>query len=348
MPVGAGFDRRDFFSEFLREAVGVVREANAAVRSAFEEEPLGESEPWYEARPVPGRPAARTVSREALIRLCDEVGLGARRKLVLDLARASLRLTRVAEPRQVAGRSHLGGVPDLPADFVWPTWRGKELGFLGQLDLAEVAALAPETALPGSGLLLFFYALSSQPSGLAPGHCGSCRVLHIDLEAAALTPDPERRVSLHHYPLELSQELMLCRSWSAQVERLDLNLDELSAWDTLRERLAQAQGVELEEQAPNWQALHRLLGYGEELGSEMELDCELVASGISVENGAAYSHPRREELRAAAREWGLLLQLSADDELGTSLGDGFGRLYFLIRRRDLQTRSFDSTSAILR
>src|ERR1700754_3698688 len=41
------------------------------------------------------------------------------------------------------GRPRLGGDPDLPAGMKWPTCRGKRMSFLGQLPLADLAAVAP-------------------------------------------------------------------------------------------------------------------------------------------------------------------------------------------------------------
>ena len=346
--MAVGSDRRGFFGQVLREAVDVVREVSAAIRIEVEPAPVVEPEPWYETRPVRAQPARRSISPEELIALDREVGLEARSEQVRALLRPSLRLTRAETATGAPGSSHLGGVPDLPAAFEWPTWRGEELAFLGQLNLAEVGAVEPEGLLPPRGLLLLFYDVRNEPSGLEPGDRGSCRVLHVDGDPSGLKPDPDRRACFPDYPLELSLELMLPRSWSAHVEALELDEAELTAWDELRGRLARAQGVELEELTPSWYALHRLLGYPEELGSELELDCQLVSAGINIAEGEGYLDPRRDELEAGARDWRLLLQLSDDEELGASWGEGFGRLYLLIRERALRARAFDEIWAILR
>jgi uncharacterized protein YwqG len=227
-------------------------------------------------------------------------------------------------------------------------WRGKDLAFLGQIDLAEVQALDPETPLPGHGLLLFFYDLDRRPPGLVPSHEGSCRVVHVDDDASRLEPADGARARFADYPLQLSAELMLPRTWSPPVEKLELDDEEMAAWDTLRKQLARMQGVELEELSPSWQSLHRLLGYPEELGSGMELDCQLASGGLNVETGEHYADPRREELEAGAADWRLLLQLSDDEELGASFGEGFGRLSFMMRAQDLHAGAFDRAWTILR
>jgi hypothetical protein len=54
-----------------------------------------------------------------------------------------------------AGRSRIGGLPELPAVYAWPT----DQPFLLQLDLADVAAL--DDRLPKQGLLVVFAAPSA-------------------------------------------------------------------------------------------------------------------------------------------------------------------------------------------
>lgn len=341
-----GSDRRGFFSEFLREAAGVVREVNEVIRTELGPEVTGEDELWYMSPPLRAHPTQRALSPDDLPSLCDEVGLANRFAQVRELARTSIRLTRWEPESEVPGRSRLGGAPDLPLGFEWPAWNGKELAFLGQLDLAEVAALEA-APLPDRGLLLFFYDVATRPSGLESSHRGSCRVVHVDEDPGHLEPASMGEV-LSAYPLDLSLELMLPRSWSPRVEALDLEPDEMAAWDELREKLASAQGVELEELTPHWQSLHRLLGYPEELGSGTELDCQLASAGISVELAQGYLDARRDELEAAAADWRLLLQVSDDKELGVSWGEGFGRLSLWIREQDLQEPAFDGVWAILR
>ena len=330
-----------------RAAVGAVRNANRAVRDELEPE-LDRDEQWYAEPPRPGRPARRALTTEELLVLCQESGLTARSAQVCELARTSLRLTRAEPASRAPARSRLGGTPDLPAGIEWPSWNDQDLAFLGQVDLAEAAALDRALPLPERGLLLFFYDAAAQPSGLAPSHRGSCRVLHVGENPSRLERTGADRVRLADYPLELSLELTLPRSWSFRVEALDLDPDEMTAWEDVREKLAIAQGVELEELAPRWQSLHRLLGYPDELGSEMEVDCQLASGGISVEAGEGFLDPRRQELEAEAADWRLLLQLSDDKELGASWGEDFGRLSMWIRERELRAGDFDGVWAILR
>jgi uncharacterized protein YwqG len=338
--MSAGHDRRRFFKELLRGAAEVAQEVNSAMRFGLEPQ-VEEPEPWQAPPPRKAPPARALVSGERLRELCLEVGLEARADDVLRLARRSVRLT----PGGPDARSRLGGSPDVPAGFEWPTWEGRELGFLGQIDLAEAAASGCASALPAAGRLLAFYDLGTLPSGLDPSHRGSCRVVLLGADAP-LEPAGPRTPGLRELPLELSCELTLPGPWSFPVEPLELEPDEASAWDDLRTRLAAEQGVELEESIDEWFALHRLLGHHEELGREVELDCELAAAGIDADDYETYFE-RREQHEAPARDWRLLLQISSDDDLAPPW-DSFGRLYVCIREDDLRGANLDAAWALLR
>lgn len=72
---------------------------------------------------------------------------------------SAIALVRPYPPhRSKAGRSHVGGLPDLPAGVQWPRNReGDPLHFLAQVDLAELPAGSDRPAeLPLGGTLLFF------------------------------------------------------------------------------------------------------------------------------------------------------------------------------------------------
>jgi uncharacterized protein YwqG len=321
-------DRRGFFRELLREAAGVAQELRATVQAA--------TGPEEDDRvpATPARPTTAAVDEETLLALCREAGLAHRADEVRRYARVSFRLTR----GDATSRSRLGGLPEVPPGFVWPSWHGRALGFLAQVDLAEAATVDSETILPHRGLMLFFYDLAARPSGLSPADDGSCRVLVVDRDLAAAEAHAP---ALPVCPLELSRELMLPGGWSFHAEELDLTPEERDTWDELRDRLAGAQGVELEETGVSRSALHRLLGYHEEIGREVEIDCALAAAGLDAGDFDVYA-AQRPALEADARRWRLLLQVSAEDP------DGFERLYVWVRDDELRAGTFDGAWAVCR
>jgi hypothetical protein len=132
---------------------------------------------------------------------------------------------------------------------------------------------------------------------------------------------------------------MLPSAYSGQLDPFDLDVEAFQAWGRLRESLAELQGVPLDDEEDDFISAHRLLGYADPVyGREMELDCELVANGLDLSEGQGYYDPRRDELEAGAADWRLLLQLSADPQLGLAWRDPFRRLYLWIREQDLLAR----------
>jgi hypothetical protein len=282
--VSGGASRRGFFRELLRSAARAAEEFGDAIRDA-EELTLPDYDEEYRVETVPAAPAARLASVEELRTLCADVDLAAHADPIVALAQTGLRLTA-----GYSGDSYLGGVPELPDASDWPD------GF------ACVATLAldqlPETELPRAGTMVVLAAL--------PPARPAARVLVVDGPAEPV----ERPRVLPVLRVLATAELTLP---AAPPDGVD---DE--AWLALRERLAAAQGVELEEIAGDYGALHRVLGHPDALDA-----------GLADEAGAPESR--------------LLFQLSGDDRLGVTLG--YERLTLWIRDDDLRAQRFDRIRA---
>jgi hypothetical protein len=149
-------------------------------------------------RNVPTDPWAAL--RADLRRVVVEAGLGRHEEALLGAARPALRLVaedvskrapvvpaapgsddarrarreppeaRIDGSAPAFGRTRLGGVPDVPEGFRWPTRRrtrvrygdrieaGAPLSFVAQINLAELPPVdGAETQLPTRGMLWFFY-----------------------------------------------------------------------------------------------------------------------------------------------------------------------------------------------
>ncbi|ADB52344.1 Protein of unknown function DUF1963 [Conexibacter woesei DSM 14684] len=279
-------------------------------------------------RPQPGRSVATPVASEDLMRLAADAGLIRHVEAVCALSRRAVRLVP-ADPAEVAGRSRLGGAPDLPMSAVWPNWDAAPLTFVGQIDLAEAAAAGIDEALPPDGLLLIFSALEQTPSGSSPMDRESSRVLYVEEERIPpVTPDPigAGRPEAAR-AVEITSELTIPRVWTAPVQALGLDDAEQGAWEQVRRELAELQGVTLWDDGAELHASHRLLGYPEETRGDMQLACELAARGIDVGYGAPSAHPDARGLDGVAQRWRLLLQLTIDDDAGWRFGRGRERLW---------------------
>src|SRR5581483_10932957 len=213
----SGHDRRGFLKALLRDAASAAQE----VREAFKDEPAQETvEPFRLPAPQQAPPSRELLPEERLLELCRELGLESRIDDVRRLARTSVRLTRATGP----SKSRVGGLADLPPEFVWPTYGDRDLAYVGQVSLDELAATGADLLLPADGLLLFFYDLTTSPSGLDPSHRGGARVLVID--GASAMRDTSHPPSLRPLPVQPSCELMVPSPWSFQAEALALSDEE--------------------------------------------------------------------------------------------------------------------------
>jgi uncharacterized protein YwqG len=330
--VSTSGDRRAFFRQLLRGATRAAEEMEALRRMTDDAVRRATSHPedagptWH---PVEAEPTTHLATPEELRALCADVGREAWADEADSLARTSVRLTRGGD-----GTSWLGGTPRA-GSFEWPMWNGVELAFLGRIALATL----PPCELPASGALLVFFAVDQAPSGDRPTDAGACRVLHVD---DAPFSDEPLYDGMPFAPVAPSGELTL----PAAPASIATDVDELEAWAELRERLAVAQGVELEERAASYHALHRLLGHPDTYAEGMELDAELVSRGIDLED-EPFADGTADEGSSAADDWTLLLQISNDDDLALDLGDA-NRLFVWIRRDDLAESRFDRVQAFVR
>jgi hypothetical protein len=332
-------DRRGFLKDVLREMIGAVEGLGEGLGAALES--LDEPDPWRAPLPRPASAATGFVDDDGLEELVRAARLEHRLTDIRSLVHAGVRLTPAGDGQS---GSRLGGSPDLPAGFAWPSWNGRELGFLGQFDLAELSTAGVTDHLPDAGLLLAFADVTVSPSGLSPAHAGSCSVVLVP-PGGELIRDKERNPVLREARVRLTRELQLPSAWSFVAEPLDLSSEEVDAWEEIRTALAAAQGVELEDGDFGRIALHRLLGYQDEIGRELELDCQLASSGLDAEDALVYFDARGDH-EAEARRWRLLLQVTAGATL--RLGDGVERLFVCIREEDLQARRLDRAWALLR
>ena len=100
-----------------------------------------------------------------------------------SLGRNSIQLKIAGKETHKLGATRFGGKPDVPSDFVWPTYEGESydhvvkdrpLTFLAQFNCAELAQFDKEHLLPDHGLLSFFYETDTQCWGYDPQGSGLC------------------------------------------------------------------------------------------------------------------------------------------------------------------------------
>jgi uncharacterized protein YwqG len=238
----------------------------------------------------------------------------------------------------IRSRSHLGGRPNLPPGTPWPERKGKRLGFMSRLSLAEIQQAQAIDWLPGTGALLFFYDLEEQPWGFDPADRGGAVVLYVDdLNEPPPVSDGEApsisTVVPHQYVAFRS--IRSCPFERDEVAALQLS-DEES--DAMCEHL---------DAAFQGQPKHQISGYPSPVqGDGMELECQLVTHGLYCGNSSGYEDARAASLRDGAKDWSLLFQFDSDDDLDVMWGDA-GTLYYWVERRAARRGDFSNAWLIL-
>lgn len=263
------------------------------------------------------------MNRNDLIMAFKRAGLGAHATALADLAAPAVRIAVNATESDALplGASRIGGMPDVPSDLEWPTWRDNPLAFIAQLDMADVSCFAGADVLPGAGHLAFFYD-ARQPWGYERDDSGSSRVVYLPAgvrltrrEVPAALPDEGRFKTC---AVSFAPRLTLPSIDSEPLEGMRLSDDQLEAYCDVRERFRESDG-------PGWSS--QVLGHPDEVQGSMEAGCASIVGGT-------------------APDWRLLLQVDSESSAGMMWGD-VGRIYWWIRRADLASRRFDRAWLVL-
>lgn len=256
------------------------------------------------------------------------------------------------------GASRFGGWPDLPRDAPWPQWKGRPLGFVGQVNLAEAHAAESSLKLPKTGLLSFFLAAGEEVDEID----GTARYLFqysfrdlmfeeaelLDAWRVIFTPDTaalERRA----YDGQPLPPTATPRSLKFSKGALSLPDEAAAAYDALplgpedRDRYNEL----IEVIAPPEEGLlatlstHQLMGYPTHpavfpaFGSELEAECG--SRGLDPAK-LRPDAPGMAGIRENALRWGLLLQVATDFEAGFDWGSR--PLFFYAPREAMEKGDF--------
>jgi uncharacterized protein YwqG len=238
------------------------------------------------------------------------------------------------------GFSKIGGMPDGSAASEWPTWRGEPLSFLCQVDLSEIPPAHPDPNIPRSGCLYFFYDQEQRTWGFDPRDRGSWCVQY--------EPGPPSGPAERTRPDGLREE-------NVYAEK-HVDLCPISPWPDCFDERAKALGLTAGQEAALYdlwsstfggQPAHQLLGRPCSIQPDpMDLECQLVSSGVNCGDPEAYDESRAAELERGTAHWTLLLQLDSDEHTRMMWGD-CGRLYFWVRKDDLRACRFGECWMIL-
>lgn len=254
------------------------------------------------------------------------------------------------------GATRFGGQPDVPSDFIWPTYMGESydhvvkerpLSFLAQFNCADFAKYDTEHLLPDHGLLSFFYELDSMCWGFDPKDRGCARVYWFEdisaLSAAEFPADMEEDFIMPMVKIVLSQKPSY-PSWQDFTEAFPDDDDD-EAFNTAWEELTGEDEDDLPDRS-------QLLGWADVIQNSMFEECDIASKGYYLGNPEGWrkipKDIRQEAEQTAKDRWMLLLQLDTVecDDFELMFGD-CGHIYFYITKEDLKARRFDNIWLIL-
>lgn len=234
---------------------------------------------------------------------------------LIKLLRPAIALhpTRCDDSQIPVGASKFGGAPDVPLGFEWPTWNGKPLGFLAQINLEEVAPFDLEGLLPKAGLLSFFASFDEEDPLIGElDQWGGWKVFFHqkqEWQRAEVPPDSHWIVELFSQRVRVEAAYTL-EEWSIA----DLSEFSEEQWSDFQ--------WEVLEKPP-----HRMMD-------------EPYAPQFNPLEGAVWLNSQNQETPTRSQDWHLLLQLDTEQDGFFADIHGLGWLYFMIHRDDLRARDF--------
>lgn len=268
-----------------------------------------------------------------------------------SLGKNSIRLKIAQKEIYKPGATRFGGKPDVPPDFVWPSYKGENykhvvkdrpLTFLAQFNCAELAQFDKEHLLPDHGLLSFFYETDTQCWGYDPKDKGCACVYWFEdisiLSAANFPANMEEDFKFPMIKIKVDSKYSY-PSWQDFSEIFPDEKDD----DTFNDIWEELNGGYPEDYS-------QLLGWPNVIQNTMFDECDLVSQGYYLGDGI--SKIPKEILKQAEESsrdrWMLLLQLDTVEcgDFELMFGD-CGHIYFYITKEDLAARRFDRIWLVL-
>lgn len=265
------------------------------------------------------------------------------------LYRNTIRLAISGEGKHNIGATRFGGMPDVPGDFIWPTFetsthedkevKRRPLSFIAQFNCNDLTHLDYEGLLPTTGVLSFFYEIGSQRWGFDPKDRGSARVYwfeNIDeLKTAEIPNDLPKEFRFPSLNISLTADKSL-----PEYEDLVLAYPEFDGdYDKYEE-----------EMSSQYESHSKLLGWPFIIQNNMTCECELVSRGFYLgDDWEKIPKTIITEVEASSIDnWRLLFQLDTveDEDFELMFGD-CGSIYFYIKKEDLKVKNFDNIWLIL-
>jgi len=221
------------------------------------------------------------------------------------------------------GRSKLGGFPDVPHDFDWPSWKGRPLDFLMQINLDDLQNFEFVPPALKHGFLYFFFDPLQEDWGVEyPKNKEAWRVIFANENSSNLI----RKNNPSH---EKNQKVRACKIYFHRDVHLPSQTIHL--FETMR-------GDNF-----TWSEL------GDIDSDFLDLRYQLFRYDTIDSNHSLFGYPDMIQEGPYLSDWVHLLQLGSDDQLKWLWGGyrGRGKLHFYMKEEDLKKNYFENVHMIL-
>lgn len=263
-----------------------------------------------------------------------ESGLALARELD-TLARPAIELVATPVDQPLHPRSHIGGFPNLPASFEWPTWQGMAHEFVAEIQLADLPYLGERELLPPNGRLLFFYAQDALgeefPDALGSWHVSYTSAAPSEAETRVKLAEPGLYNGRPAFPIEFRELWTIPTAGSSLLRAEEVEWKRVRSW--CRDLYVRHQLPIDRHQMFGWQRWFQFFN--------MQLEeRECLGRGLPRHNKLP-TESLVKEIEQCADDWVLLLMVS-DESIrgGMVIGDDVGCLFFWVRREALKRLDF--------
>lgn len=234
------------------------------------------------------------------------------------------------------GASRIGGTPDLPESITWPVDnQGNYLSFIAQLSLKEIKPFDTYNILPDAGYLFFFYDANQNMGGYSQDEKHLFRVIYFD--------GTEDTLSFPHFPESLDEKAQYYACSLSVENQISMPYKWGKAFSFLSSDERDIYGDQVWKESE----INKTFGHADNIQSEMEEFCQIVTSKEYTGDFRKFDVPEYDNLRAGATDWILLFQVDSNQESAYMMWGDLGRLYFWIRKQDLEQKNFDNCWCVL-
>jgi uncharacterized protein YwqG len=247
--------------------------------------------------------------------------------------RIELNIKIEKEKKIPVGASKFGGKPDLPYDITWPEYKRESMSFLAQINLKAASRYDYSNVLPDSGMLYFFYDKNQEVWGSDLSEYNGWKVIYSE----------DKNLTRQEFPIDLDNHVRFkpglliferqksLPGWGLnEYYEIGFNDEEDDRYHGFLEKVCKINEIS-----------NHMLGYPEAVQNDVFDECQTVFEDAREEKQFNTIF-KEDDLNKKDDDWILLLQLDSNECCNMMWGD-VGRLYFVIREKDLVSKNFQRT-----